>query len=236
MTRSLWSLTRTSKHLKPSNNSTIFTASEYWLSTLLPDLNYKYLLIIRKSIEWREDVSRYKKCLRPFPAQIFAMVINNMKKTWKTFCFSEENKNTAFNHLKCVTPETHPKFQEAGYMIISMVDYVSRLKDLDEAIPSLCCGAHKLVARIEKHLEATCSTVGKKGSGKWMTEAAWSMLSDTMDMLCGNYENIADCHSKVPEIVAKVEAATKSEAISNSTVVTPFVRLIKRLDKQLTGQ
>jgi hypothetical protein len=165
------------------------------------------------------------------------MTVSNMKKTWKNLCASDEDKVTALNHLKCITDDTRPKFLEVGNMVVSMVEYVSKVNDLDQAIPSMCCGAKNLEARILKTLESTCSSVGMKDSGKWLTDVPISMLSDSFDMLCGSFSTVDDCSKKVPDILTKVDAATKIETpSSNATVLTNLVRLIKRLDRQLTIQ
>ena len=119
-------------------------------------------------------------------------------------------------------------------MITSMVDYVSRVGNLDEAIPSLCCGTRSLLQKGEKLLEDICDKVHRKGSGKWFTTFVDSLLAEAFDLMCNGFNTIEDCKNKVPKILTKVNNAMNPNAKFNHTVIIPVVRLINRLYGKLT--
>ena len=162
--------------------------------------------------------------------------MSNVKKTYKTYCLSETNKNLAFRHLRCMRPSNKDGFLQVGSWIISMMNYVSNVEDLDEAIPSMCCGARNLVVKAEQLIESLCSKVRKDGSGKWMTDLTFSLVADALDLMCAGYSSVEECNKKVPEIMAKVDNATISDGQYNHTAIVPLIKLIKRLDGQINLQ
>lgn len=186
--------------------------------------------------EWIKEARKYRPCLKAFPTQIYSIVMSNVKKTWKKFCLPGPNKNTGFRHLKCMRPSNKGDFIKVGNIIVSFMDYVSKVEDLDEAIPSLCCGSKSLLLKAEDQLEKTCSSVRQKGSGKWMANITYSLLQDALDMMCGSYDTLEVCNSKVPQLMTKIDASLDPEANFNYTMIVPLVRLVKRLDGQLNLQ
>jgi len=180
-----------------------------------------------------EEGKKYRQCLKPFPAQIFNIIFNNMKKTHKDFCETEETKRMAFYHLQCLTPETKPEFVTVANLIVSMMTYVSKLDDLNEAIPSMCCGIKMLIPTAYEAMEKTCTAVGRKASGKWLTNLVAGTMDDAMDIMCGAYPTLQDCAKKVPHVIPRIRASFDPN--HNGTILIPFVRLIKRMDKQLTA-
>lgn len=126
-----------------------------------------------------------------------------------------------------------------GKRLVSMLYYVSKIQDINEAIPSLCCGAANIRVNFQQKLQDMCSSTGTKGSAKYLVDLVWNMMSDALDMMCGGFSSTEDCNRKKPGMIDRIESETdKVMATSqfNSSVVTPFVRIIKRMNKQLTVQ
>lgn len=162
-----------------------------------------------------------------------------MKKIWKDTCGSDSKRIEAFSHIKCLNPQTKDQFLLMGKRMASMLYYVSKIQDINEAIPSMCCGAANTRVKFQQKLEDICSSTGTKGSGKYLVDMVWNMMSDALDMMCGSFSSIEDCNQKKPGMINKIELETEKVMATgqlNSSVVIPFVRIIKRMNKHLTVQ
>lgn len=118
-------------------------------------------------------------------------------------------------------------------MIVSLVKYTADLEDLDEAIPSICCGSKIVLEKSETKMENLCSSVGLKGSGKWLSNLVYNILNDALDVICGGYGALEECEKKKPGLNAKVDSVISSDQTFNHTIFIPIVKLIKRLDGQI---
>ena len=175
---------------------------------------------------------KYRPCLKAFPAQIVNIAILNLKKLYKRFCLSSD-KNLAFHHLQCMKPENKEVWMKIGNMAISTVKFISTIDDLEEAIPSLCCGTRNTVFRAEIILEDVCSRLNLTGSGKWMANVVNSFLTDVLDIMCFSFSSVEECSKKVPVIMAKLNNATNVEVQFNTSLIVPLVKLVNRLDGQI---
>ena len=172
--------------------------------------------------------------MKAFPAQLYGLVVSSIRKTWKSVCNNDEKRAETYSHLRCLTPETKPEHIKVGMAIVAMSKFVSSLEDLDDGIPGLCCGTKILLNRSTDKLEAICSKIGYKGSGKWLADMAYSVTVDALDMICGGYQTLEDCHRKKPQLMIQVNESVRDDVEFNHTFVIPIVKLINRLDGQIT--
>ena len=184
--------------------------------------------------EWLKEARVYRGCLKSFPGQVYSIVMNSIKKTWKTFCLTEENKSLAFRHTKCMKPTNRHKFDQLRDMIISLLEYIAGVEDVNLIIPGLCCGAKRGLAKFAEDLEKVCNAERMKGSGHWVTqEVIYRILQDALDMMCGAYDTLEICNAKFPDLMLNIENSLNTTETYNHTLVVPVVKLIQRLDGDL---
>lgn len=142
---------------------------------------------------------------------------------------------------------------EIADMITRNLDYISD-KEGDEMIQNLCCGYHAIEIEAKKVLDAECSS---NLTTNYWNAISKSLLADASDLLCGSYQNADTCLEKVPQIMnfwtekVKLTKVGDTYQTSNGTVIgranpgterltytalTPAVKMIKKLNAQMTNE
>ena len=119
-------------------------------------------------------------------------------------------------------------------MIISLLEYIAGVEDVNLIIPGLCCGAKRGLAKFAEDLETVCNAEGMKGTGPWVAkEVVYRILQDALDMMCGAYDTLEICNAKFPDLMLNIENSLNTTETYNHTLVVPVVKLIQRLDGDL---
>jgi hypothetical protein len=61
--------------------------------------------------DWFAVTKEYKRCLKSFSKSLYALVMNNIKKKYKTFCLSSKDQAVAYAHTKCLNHKTKNEVQ-----------------------------------------------------------------------------------------------------------------------------
>lgn len=63
-----------------------------------------------------------------------------------------------------------------------------------------------------------------------------NVLTESLDLKCSGLPSVEECEKQVPEIMTNVVKVMEKDVQFNTTMIVPFIQLIKRLDEQLTLQ
>ena len=185
---------------------------------------------------WLRSYNSYKPCLAPFPRSLFSYVGTNMKKTHSDFC--GEKKQIAFDHLKCLSPETKPTFRRTGLQVLHFADFISKLPETNQIIPTFCCAYQKLTKLFEKRLEKLCSSKGYKGAGTFLIEILMAVMEDTVDMMCGAYQGSGECQQSVMQqrvsTMIKQARNVTTASFKFQSPIEPLILILERMDDSLT--
>lgn len=190
------------------------------------------------ALGWLKTYNAYKKCMKAFPRTLYAFVGTNLKKTHKEYCVSEEKRQIAFNHLKCLNPKSKHVFREAGKDILSFAMFVSNMSNIDEIIPLFCCGYQRVAAEMTERAEKTCIAEGMPGSGNFIAGIIKSVLQEPVDIICGAHSKAEDC--KATRIAENMDALFKF-AVNKThsdfpylSSIPPVVKILERMDGKFT--
>lgn len=137
-------------------------------------------------------------------------------------------------------------------MLTRNLDYISTLEG-DTMIQNLCCGYQSMQRETKRVLDEEC---GCNHTTTYWTNISKSLLTDASDLLCGSYPNYDTCVEKAPSVMEfwdeKVKivkqngilvmnangttsiTASPTQARASYTALTPAVKIIKKLNSQMT--
>ena len=119
-------------------------------------------------------------------------------------------------------------------MFTSYWYYTANVEDLDEAIPALCCGAKVMRDKGYLYMENICSSIGMKGSGTWLAKVVDDILTEGLHIICGGYLTREECNNRKPGLIDRMDSVIQSNQTFNHSIIIPVVKLLKRLDGQIT--
>lgn len=181
--------------------------------------------------------TEYKPCLRPFPRQLYSIVLSSARRQSKKICLSKESRVEVVDALKCVSSsnESFSDAQQIGHQITSFVTYLVNISDINHVIPSLCCGYRVMLNHAIDTLNDMCGRqhVDDEKS-KYLVAMIENILSDAIDMMCSTYQTIEICHEKVPRLMYDMEM-NMNETLNvtyNYSAVVPILDMINRIDAE----
>lgn len=177
----------------------------------------------------KQGMLPYRNCLRPFQRTLFNVAIRNMKKQYNEYCLNPERMQQAYNHIRCLSEENKSEMLRISASITAAIDFAASRENVNEIIPALCCGTHDALTFVESQMTRICRNKTGPLTGKHFVRVANTTASDAVDMLCGQYQSMAQCIIKVPQLTTQLRAVIHSP--SNKYTTTPLIPLMQLLNK-----
>ena len=124
--------------------------------------------------------------------------------------------------MKDVRQQTHK--------VTAALHYVAGIKEANDMIPALCCGYHEVVKQGTEIINKHClKTTGPK-TAKYFMGMLQAAMSDTIDMICGNFGSLEICDQKIPAVMADLKGIINQGTEFNHTAVIPLLEIVARID------
>ena len=68
---------------------------------------------------WFAVSKEYRRCLKAFPKSLYAMITNNIRKTYKNYCFDPVKIDFAYSHVKCFRSETYELISSVAMKLVA---------------------------------------------------------------------------------------------------------------------
>ena len=181
-------------------------------------------------IGYLKEVSDYSKCLKAFSKSMLNIILSNVKRIHKSICANDVKLNEAFEHVKCMTQETKQSMVAVVNIAVSMVTEASKLQDVDDIIPGLCCGSLEYFDRMEVMANEICLTRTGPETSKYIGSLIRNIFADAIDIMCGKYPTAKECEALKPQLFEQMKNSMNQSTPVNSSFALPLVNLVKRLD------
>ena len=174
----------------------------------------------------------YKKCLGPFPQQIFGATSKSIGNLIKKNCADAEGKKNALKLLKCASVDKIKKGQTCA---VGSMDAIEKLSKSDEGraalLPKICCLAHVSAECGRKKLaDVVCEdpTIDPKAH---FEEMLATLSKDAMEIACDKYKNLQVCEAEIPAAVNELRAIvnTENNSIGQRSLIKPLLEIAKKV-------
>ena len=145
-------------------------------------------------------LERHSKCYRPFPRQIFNLILVHVRQTQKVRCISKSGRAEFLKHMQCVKSKgaSEPAHVCLDKWTVQM-KLISDTFTIEDHFPGVCCSYHMMkTCLVDAVLKACKSTTGDEQAGREAAKYTEKTVSETfidfLDLACGRQKNMDDCH------------------------------------------
>lgn len=185
--------------------------------------------------EYMQCVREYGKCLKPFPRQVFSILIRNLKGLMKETCDTQDGKQEFMAHSRCMTKENLSRVHRLMNKMTIHLNFVHRNTTKEQKIPYMCCS----IILGKREMDATVSQMCGSLSGgdktvEYVNKLYNQAVGEAVDIGCGNkYGSEAACRS----IIGDRGWESLSDVISDAnyqeqetSFLVPVVGITRELD------
>jgi len=187
---------------------------------------------------WMKPAKEFKNCLKGFQKTIYNMVMNKVRKIYKTYCLNDEKLSEIYQHLSCAQNETIITLRHTATQMIAYFEGSATINGTQERmIPAICCGALDLVEKANKVINETCFPVtNDPKTADFLVELVFSVFADVFDLLCsGTYPTFDKCLVMQPNTTAYMQNYIDEAklAFPDTPLLDHFLTIISRLDETI---
>jgi len=174
----------------------------------------------------------YKKCLKPFPQQIFTTTTQSIGKLIKKNCGDEAGKKNALKLVECAKEQNLAKGHKCAIGSLDALQKISESGDTKAAIlPKVCCLAHVSTDCIrEKLSKIQCSDPTVKPL-EHFEEIMGTISKDAMDIACQDYKTMASCQAKIPNEIKEMKQMVDNgaESLGKRSLIKPLLEIAEKI-------
>jgi len=187
---------------------------------------------------WMKPAKEFKNCLKGFQKTVYSMVMNKVRKIYKTYCLDDENMSEIYRHLSCAQNETIPTLRHTAIQMIAFFEGSATINGTQERmIPAICCGALDLIEKGKKVVNETCFPVTKDPkTADFLVDLVFTVFGDVFDLLCsGTYPTFDKCLETQPSVTAYMQNYIDEAklAFPDIPLLDHFLTINSRLDETI---
>ena len=152
----------------------------------------------------------------------------------KSVCLDDEKLTQAYSHVKCMDKDTKQGLAYTVTVITSFANFVSKLEDVDEIIPAICCGNKNVTDQCYKIIDDLCLHRTGPATARYIVNIVYSAFSEVFDMMCSKFPDDNACQKHAPRMYSELKNALANVINYNHTLTIPFIKIIRKLDGQVT--
>ena len=186
----------------------------------------------RIMMENMKCLEKHSKCYRPFPRQIFNMVLIHVKSQYKGRCINKAGRDEFLHHMKCIK---RPEDSEPAHRCLDrwtiQMKLVSDNYPIDDHFPGVCCSYHMMKNCLVDSVTQLCSNTTGIESAKYTEKMMMDTFSDFLDLACGRQKNMEDCDRTFKEGTQKLVDAVKGGVPpQNGSALFHAIKIVTRHD------
>lgn len=182
-------------------------------------------------------LERHSKCYRPFPRQIFNLILVHVRQTHKTRCISKTGRAEFLKHMQCVKSKVA---SEPAHVCLDkwtvQMKLISDTFNIENHFPGVCCSYHMMkTCLVDAVLHACRNTTGSEEFGKEAAKYTERTVSETfvdfLDLACGRQKNIEDCNKTFADgTKILVDAVANGVPPQNGSALFHALKIVTRHD------
>lgn len=190
--------------------------------------------------QYTQCVRSYGKCLKPFPRQVFSILIRNLKSLMRETCDTRQGKQEFMQHSKCMTKDNMSQLHRLMNKMTIHLNYVHKNTTKDEKIPYMCCSIIIGKEEMDRTVNQMCDAVSHRSgtsSAKtvdYVNRLFNQAVGEAVDIGCGNkYGTEEACRSQIGDkgwnaLKDVISDANYQE--QETSFLVPVVGITKELD------
>jgi hypothetical protein len=183
-------------------------------------------------------VKNYGKCLKPFPRQVFSIMIRNMRSLLRETCDTETGRKEFMQHSKCMTKDNTVKLHRLMNKMTVHLNYVWKNTTKEQKIPYMCCSIIIGKEEMERTVNQMCdAAAGKEGPSKtvqYVNRLFNQAVGEAVDLGCGSkYGTEVACRSQISDAgwtALKDVISDDNYSEQETSFLIPVVGITKELD------
>jgi len=174
----------------------------------------------------------YKKCLKPFPQQIFQSTSQSIGKLLKKNCGDAEGKKMALRIIKCTNEEQIKKMQTCA---VGSLDAVQQLAESSDTrgvlLPKMCCLSHVTAECVREKLGDIKCADPDVNIKEHFNEVLATVSKDAMEIACEEYKTMASCQAKIPNEMTKLKQIvnTSNGSFGQRSLIKPLLQVAEKV-------
>jgi hypothetical protein len=152
-------------------------------------------------------------------------------------CKDSATVKKSYRHSKCINPVTYSELAELRNKVNNVLGYAANVTDIDEVIPSICCGIYTLIGKVKSEMTKTCTRrrLGLPDTPDFIVNLIEVSLGDMMDLMCGKFKTIKDCETHASTSMKAVDEILNQEKQreADHSPILPLIAIVQRLDGQV---
>jgi len=177
-------------------------------------------------------LERHSKCYRPFPRQIFNMILIHVRSAHKGRCINKAGRAEFLHHMKCIRnpADSEPAHQCLDRWTVQM-KLVSDQYSIEDHFPGVCCSFHIMKDCLVKAVLSVCKEATAAESAKYAEKMMLQTFSDFLDLACGRQKNLEDCERTFKEGTRKlIDAVAAGVPAQNGSALFHAIKIVTRHD------
>lgn len=179
-----------------------------------------------------KNLLEYKKCLKPFPQQIFTTTSQSIGKLIKKNCGDDAGKKHALKLLECAKEHNLQKDHKCAIGSLDVLQKISQSGDSKVVmLPKICCLSHVSTDCIRQKLnKIQCADPTVKPL-EHFEEVMATISKDAMDIACQDYKTMASCQAKIPNELKEMKEMLDngSEKIGQRSLIKPLLEIAEKI-------
>ena len=141
--------------------------------------------------QYTQCVRSYGKCLKPFPRQVFSILIRNLKSLMRETCDTRQGKQEFMEHSRCMTKDNLSKLHRLMNKMTIHLNFVLKNTTKDQKIPFMCCsiiiGKEEMDRTVNQMCDSTASQTGSSAKTvDYVNRLFNQAVGEAVDIGCGN--------------------------------------------------
>ena len=171
----------------------------------------------------------YEHCLKNYPKSIYLMIAKAARRTYKYTCLDHDMMSRTASHLKCFNRNTRNQTRVLNDKLVHYFELASRMRDVDDVLPALCCGSYELMLQIRDDVRRICTPISGEETADFLAEMIYNDFYELLVMGCRG--PIRYCDKEYRDLTIYMRNQLKSPQRYENSYVTSLMRVIRRLDK-----
>lgn len=177
-------------------------------------------------------LEKHSKCYRPFPRQVFNMVLVHVKSAVRGRCMSKPGRDEFMYHMKCVQS---PEKSEPAHVCIDqwtvMMKLVSDTFAIEDHFPGVCCSFHIMRDCLVSAVSNSCQNTTSAETAEYTRRKITETFSDFLDLACGKQKNRQECDVTFKDGTGKLlKAIENGVPVQNGSALFHALKIVTRHD------
>ena len=160
------------------------------------------------------------------------MAVRALKQAYRFTCWSDDAVDRAVKHVQCFNPGIRAQTSRISDKFVHYFELASKVKNVDNIFPSMCCGSFHVISGIRNDLQDTCERISGSDTADYIVDLIITCFNDFIVMACRGLPSLTTCEKDEPAVSLYMKEGLQNPPIYRTTsILTSMMKSIDRLDK-----